>query len=315
MAVAADAGGGHLFHTVRLPQAHTAGDVNPLAKIIAQRIGLIGADYCGGVHSPRTETRRMILPEPRHYEPQRTTETGEPEESMNGKPNFRERRPTLLQLAWILGAVIAGVSSTSSLSAEQPIPLADPTAPLQETWTFQRFTGETDYRRTKLDGVPTIRAVGRMSASGLYRDVDYRLANHPWLEWTWRVDKLQRTADIRVKDREDFAAAIFLIFGHPSMLNPDVPTLAYVWTSDLLPEGSVVGSPHHPDSVRDIVVRSGTSRLGQWVNERRNAAEDFRRAFGREPPDTVGVLALFTDNDQTGEPVEAYYGAIWARSE
>jgi Protein of unknown function (DUF3047) len=244
-----------------------------------------------------------------------TKGTDEPQESLMGAQNLRDRRSPLLRLAWILGVFAVGMPSGSSLSAERSIPLADPTAPLEQAWTHQRFTGETDYRRTKLDGVAAIRAVGRGSASGLYRDVDYRLADHPWLEWTWRVDKLQRTAEIRVEDREDFAAAIFLIFGHPSMLNTDVPTLAYVWTSDLLPEGSVVDSPHYPALVRDIVVRSGASRLGQWVHERRNVADDFRKAFGREPPDTVGVVALFTDNDQTGEPVEAYYGPITARSE
>lgn len=235
--------------------------------------------------------------------------------SLHGVQNLRKRWASLLRLAWILGALLTGMSSASSLSAEQPILLADPTAPLEQTWTHQRFTGETDYRRTKLDGVAVIRAVGRRSASGLYRDVDYRLADHSWLEWTWRVDKLQRTADIRVEHSEDFAAAIFLIFGHPSMLNTDVPTLAYVWTSDLLPEGSVVDSPHHPGLLRDVIVRSGAGRLGQWVSERRNVVKDFRRAFGREPPNTVGVLALFTDNDQTGEPVETYYGSIVARSE
>src|SRR3546814_15641674 len=73
-----------------------------------------------------------------------------------------------------------------------------------------------------LDGVAAIRAVGRDSASGLYRDVRYQVAEHPWLAWTWRVDQLQQTADIRIKEREAFAAAIFLIFGRPSMLNRDV---------------------------------------------------------------------------------------------
>jgi len=207
------------------------------------------------------------------------------------------------------------MSSLASAMSAESTPLADPTAPLEQAWTHHRFRHATDYKRVTIDGVAAIRAVAQDSASGLYRDVDYRVADRPWLEWTWRVDRLQRTADIRVKDREDFAAAIFLIFGHPSMLDPDVPTLAYVWTSDLLPEGAVVDSPHHPGFIRDIVVRSGAGRLGQWMHERRNVAEDFRKAFGREPPDTVGVLALFTDNDQTGEPVEAYYGAIAARSE
>jgi hypothetical protein len=42
------------------------------------------------------------------------------------------------------------------------------------------------------------------------------------------------------------------------------------------------------------------------MSERRNVFEDFRRAFGQEPPDPLEIVALFTDNDQTGEPVEAY---------
>jgi hypothetical protein len=197
-------------------------------------------------------------------------------------------------------------------SGKEPVLLADPAAPLDEAWTHQRFSAATEYDRVTLEGVAAIRAVGRDSASGLYRDVRYRVAEHPCLAWTWRVDRLQQTADIRIRAREDFAAAIFLIFGRPSMLNRDVPTLAYVWTGGHLPQNAIVDSPYHPGSVRSIVVRSGQEHLGQWTQERRNVIDDFRRAFGREPPETVEVVALFTDNDQTGEPVEALYGAIRA---
>lgn len=95
-------------------------------------------------------------------------------------------------------------------------------------------------------------------------------------------------------------------------LDRDVPTLAYVWTSGRISEGLIADSPYHPGTTRNIVVRSGEERLGQWVPERRNVIDDFRRAFGREPPESVEVIALFTDNDQTREPVEANYGAMWA---
>ena len=192
--------------------------------------------------------------------------------------------------------------------------LADPTLPLEQAWTHQSFGAATRYERVMLDGVPAIRAIGRESASGLYREAPYRVEDRPLLEWAWRVDQLQETADIRVKSREDFAAAIFLIFGRPSMTNREVPTLAYVWTSGRLPVGAVVASPHRPGSVRSIVVRSGAADLGQWMSERRNVFEDFRRAFGQEPTNPVEIVALFTDNDQTGEPVETYYGAIKALS-
>ena len=33
---------------------------------------------------------------------------------------------------------------------------------------------------------------------------------------------------------------------------------------------------------------------------------------GKNPPERVKMISLFTDNDQTGEPVDAYYGAIRA---
>lgn len=206
-----------------------------------------------------------------------------------------------------LGIVFAVPAS----GAEQVV-LADPAAPLGEAWTHQKFITATQYDRVTIEGIAAIRAVGRESASGLYRDVRYQVAEHPWLAWRWRVDRLQQTADIRIKAREDFAAAIFLIFGRPSMLNRNVPTLAYVWTSARLAEEMIVDSPYHPESVRSIVIRSGEKRLGAWIRERRNVVDDFRKAFRREPPETVEVVGLFTDNDQTGEPVEAYYGAVRA---
>src|SRR3546814_20839957 len=81
------------------------------------------------------------------------------------------------------------------------------------------------------------------------------------------------SADIRIKEREDFAAAIFLIFGRPSMFNRDVPTLAYVWTSSQLPEDAVVDSPYHPGTVRSIVLRSGGEPLGRGVEERRKIGQ------------------------------------------
>ncbi len=96
---------------------------------------------------------------------------------------------------------------------------------------------------------------------------------------------------------------------------PNTTVLSYVWTNDRLSPGTAVAGPYHPDASRHLVVESGTRNLGQWVTERRDVREDYRSAFGRAPPDTVNVIALFTDNDQTGEPVVAYYGAIRAVSE
>lgn len=206
--------------------------------------------------------------------------------------------------------MLAIVPAAAGARASSPILLSDPAQRLVEAWQERDFGAATEFTQVTVDGVSAIRAVGRQSASGLYRTVDLRLAGHPLLRWRWRVDRLQASADLRVGDAEDFAAAIFLIFGEPGA--PDSRSLAYVWTSDRLSVETIVPSPHYPDQVRSIVVESGTENLGEWVEAERDIQADFARAFGVAAPDRLTVLALFTDNDQTHEPVEAYYGPIWA---
>ncbi len=198
--------------------------------------------------------------------------------------------------------------------ADMPLVLADPSLSLASAWEHRSFGESTDYSAGVVDGIAAIRAEGRISASGLYRRVQYSVRDHPWLEWRWRVDAMQRTADISLKERQDFAAAIFIIFGQPSVLRRNIPTLAYLWTSAGMREGDVVESPRRKDVVRFMVIESGPGNLGRWMYERRNVIRDFRKAFGREPPGKVELIAVFTDNDQTKEPVEAYYGAIRAYS-
>ena len=232
-----------------------------------------------------------------------------------GRRSGRTRERTLLR-GIALAAVVMLVAAVSAPAAAEPgVVLADPAAPLAETWDHRVFGAATSYSQVRMDGVVCIRAQGRASASGLYRPDNYRVAVHPWLEWRWRVDALQGAADIRVKEREDFAAAIFLIFGRPGLLSRDAPTLAYVWTNERVARDSIVVNPRFPAQMRSVVVENGSGRLGSWRTERRNVVADFKRAFGRDPPEVVELIAIFTDNDNTGEPVEAYYGAIAARAQ
>ena len=105
-----------------------------------------------------------------------------------------------------------------------------------------------------------------------------------------------------------------MLFGDPGFLvNPDpVPTLRYVWTNKKFPIEAVIDNPHLPGVVRSVVIRSGEEHLGQWMTERRNVIDDFEIAFGQPPPDTIHAIVLFTDNDETKQPVEAYYEWIQA---
>lgn len=184
---------------------------------------------------------------------------------------------------------------------------------IQDEWQRVPLRGETEYRLTVIGGQLAIRAVARGSASGLLRPVEVDPRRCPWIEWSWRIERIQAGADLRDREREDVAASLFVFFGDPGlMIAPTrVPTLRYVWTNERLPVESVIDSPYLPGTVRSLVVESGEARAGQWLVERRNLVADFERAFGSPPPEAIQAIALFTDNDQTREPVEAYYA--WAR--
>ena len=72
--------------------------------------------------------------------------------------------------------------------------------------------------------------------------------------------------------------------------------------------GTTVPNPY-TNQVHMIVVESGSTKLNTWITEEHNVYEDYKRAFGQEPPMISGV-AIMTDTDNTGESAEAYYGDI-----
>lgn len=212
----------------------------------------------------------------------------------------------------VLGACAPGVDDVSSGSrATDTYVLLEPAAVLHDDWRHMPLRSATEYRIVHMDDRLAVRAVGRDSASGVIRRIDVDPHRCPVLEWEWRVDRMQADADLRTKAGDDVAAALFLLFGDPGFLaDPEpVPTLRYVWSGGTVPLGSVIDNPYMPGVVRNIVIESGPARRGQWIGERRNIIEDFERAFGKAAPDTVEAFALFTDNDQTRQPVTANYGA------
>lgn len=201
-----------------------------------------------------------------------------------------------------------GPPSAGAISSAR---LFDPATVIEDGWQHIPLKGETDYRISVLDGRLAFRARGTRSASMLARRVSVDHERCPTIEWSWAVTRLQSTADLRTKEGDDVAASVFLLFGDPGMLfDPKpVPTIRYVWSNERFPVGTIMDNPYMPGTVRNIVLRSGGGGGDRWVTERRDIVADFAKAFGRRPAEPVRAVALFTDNDQTEEPVEAYYGS------
>ena len=203
-----------------------------------------------------------------------------------------------------------------------------PGAELPAGWEPVRITPTkkpTRYRLVDDHGTVVLHARAEDAASGLGHDVVFDVRAAPIVEWRWKVDRLIDGADNTVAAREDSPARVVLEFdGERSRLSirdraffaladrlsgRDMPyaTLMYVW-SNASPLGSVIANPN-TGRVRMIVAASGAAGVGAWQTVRRNAYEDFRRAFGEEPGKLIAVGVL-TDTDNTGATAEAWYGDI-----
>jgi hypothetical protein len=173
------------------------------------------------------------------------------------------------------------------------------------------FVGENKLTIEQATDGLCLRSVPMSSSSALYHNVNNKHSQVNLIKWTWRVDKLQMSADLRNLEREDVAATVMFVFGEPSLFNKDVPTLAYTWTATPVPVGTVVSSRRYR-SLAYLKLR-GEADVGSWQTEERDLIADYRAIFGREPEE-LRYVAVFNDNDQTREPTSALFGRIFTLS-
>jgi hypothetical protein len=145
------------------------------------------------------------------------------------------------------------------------------------------------------------------------------------LSWRWKVDHSVAHANLAKKHGDDFAARVYVFFDVPAsaltfgerlklrmarvVMGHALPraALCYVW-ENTHPVGTIAPNAYY-GAVRTIVLQSGNANAGQWQNERRDVAADFRAAFGRPAPAITGV-AIASDTDNTRGHVNAWFGDL-----
>jgi hypothetical protein len=237
-------------------------------------------------------------------------------------------RLALLAVLGIGGALIAAAGPSAlyvgHFSAESP----SQTHPTD--WEPIRFgdnDAPTTYNLVRADSTVVLRARSRNGASGLilHRRVD--LSIHPIIEWRWRIESIVDGGDVTTEGRDDAAARLYVTFDYDDLglldqlkltllrglgyTNLPTRALNYVWANQT-PRDEVHPSPY-TDQIMMMPVRSGSTRVGQWVQERRDVRADYREAFGEKPPPVAGV-ALMTDTDHTADSTQALYGDIVFRA-
>ena len=194
-------------------------------------------------------------------------------------------------------------------------------------WRESNLRGKTPTRyQIELDeGIAVLRADADNSASALVHPISGPSAQHARLEWRWKISRLLENSDIATKRGDDFPARVYVTFDLvPKQLGwlarnklrlarliygKDVPAaaLCYVWDTRAS-EGTSVPNAY-TDRVQMIVVQSGAEQVGEWVAESRNVRDDYREAFGAEPPPITSIV-IATDTDDTGETATSWFGDL-----
>ncbi|MEQ1879890.1 MAG: DUF3047 domain-containing protein [Burkholderiales bacterium] len=189
--------------------------------------------------------------------------------------------------------------------------------------TLPKIKKHTRYTLVDDSGTAVLRADADASMASVLHPVDLDPRHYPFLEWRWKVDALLGKSDATRKEGDDFPARVYVLFDYDlkklsfgtrtkmrlarALYGADIPTaaLCYVWDRQLPRDASLWSI--YTDRVRLIVAESGADNVGRWVEVRRNVVEDFRAAFGEDPPRISGIV-IATDTDNTGESVVAWYG-------
>lgn len=194
-----------------------------------------------------------------------------------------------------------------------------------QTLEFRNIEQHSRYSLEQVDGVTVVRAETDNSASGLIarKRIDPNTA--PIIEWRWRVSNIYEKGDAGEKSGDDYPARIYVAFAFEptragffekaaraaaSVFHDEEilgTALNYIWANKLEIDSVVPNA--FSDKTRMIAVDSGPEKTGRWVLQHRNIMDDYKQAFGREPPEIVGI-GIMSDSDNTGESATAWYGDI-----
>jgi DUF3047 family protein len=190
--------------------------------------------------------------------------------------------------------------------------------------TFKKIPKHTSYEVVKDGGVTIVKAVSEASASGLIKPVVIDPKEFPVVRWRWKIDNVLQRSDVALKEGDDYPARLYITFEYDpdrvsfgkklkfkagQALFGDIPIAAlnYIWETKT-PVGTIVENAY-TDFAKMVIVESGTQKVGMWIDEEWNIYEDYKKAFGEEPPMINGV-AIMSDTDNTKEQATAYYGDI-----
>lgn len=174
-------------------------------------------------------------------------------------------------------------------------------------WELKVVSGKPDITLADQGGAdPALHFRSYRSSYALERPVDVDPAQMPYLSWRWKVSQLPKGGDFRHSSTDDQAAQVMVAF-------TDHRVLTYLWDSTA-PQGTMESASSIPlIHIFAIVCRSGGADVNQWLQENRNIAADYQKAFGKMAPHVKG-LRLQINSQHTGSSAESWFGEVAFRN-
>jgi hypothetical protein len=223
-------------------------------------------------------------------------------------------------------------------AAAQPLMEFGGAGPPPAPWklaTVPKITAHTQYAVVPLDGRLVLRIEASASYANLLHPLTTDLTARPQLRWRWRVDAATQAGDLRRKDGDDQPLRVCVLFDVPAerlaagvrlqlrlgrtLFDPQLPaaSVCYVWDNAAggLPAGTWLPNAY-TERVQMLVLRSRASdaALGRWVEESRDLAADFARAFPAEAAGgwlpRLSAIGVAGDGDNTGARSVAFIDAL-----
>ncbi len=206
------------------------------------------------------------------------------------------RRMRLLYLVFLMVFLSAGPLPANAQEAGQTV-LEDfhdrDELGFPAGWRAQRSeTKAKEAYSVKSDHETPFFLTAKAADQRVYKKIGWDPKATPIVTWRWRLKSAPAEADP--------IAAVFVSLDTDLMFIP--VTTKYVWSATkvigTMTEGGTFGAS-------EIVLRSGAQPIGEWIEERVNAYEDFKRIHKHEPAEKAWGISLLG-----GPGVEVDFGPI-----
>jgi hypothetical protein len=170
-----------------------------------------------------------------------------------------------------------------------------------------------------------LKAESHASASALMFEEQFNVYEYPLLEWRWKAENVYKKGDAKKKKGDDYPIRVYIVFkydpkkaGFRKKLKyktakavygeyPPHSSLNYIWANKDHSEDILTNK--YASEAKMILLQKGEKNVGTWQVERANILEDYRKAFGEDPPEVASIV-IMNDSDNTKEYATSYIDDI-----